>query len=135
MSAASRAHSRAPSLGSKKDLPASSSTTAPPPLIAGDDPIDPSAPLIKASDMPPHMSSHATTLASTSISTHPATSPLTLHNTVARVLKKEFDASYGGVWHCVVGKNFGSFVVHDTGGFVYFYLGPVAVLLFRSGTQ
>ena len=130
MSAASRAHSRAASLGSKKDLP--SSTPAP---IAGDDPLDPSAPLIKASDMPPHMQSHATTLASATISGHPPTAPLTLHNSVARVMKKEFDAAYGGVWHCVVGRNFGSFVVHDTGGFVYFYLGPIAVLLFRSGTQ
>ena len=50
-------------------------------------------------------------------------------------MKKAFDSEYGGVWHCVVGKNFGSFVVHETGGFVYFYIAGVAVLLFKSGTQ
>ena len=41
---------------------------------------------------------------------------------------------YGGVWQCVVGRNFGSFVVHDSQTFIYFYIGPVAVLLFRAGT-
>ena len=119
MSAVSRAHSRAPSLGSKKEI--GSSAPAP---IAGDDPIDPSAPVIKASDMPPHMQQHATSLAEKAIadtSTSTSIPSTSLHNTVARVVKKEFDAAYGGVWHCVVGRNFGSFVVHDTAGFVYFY--------------
>ena len=84
--------------------------------------------------MPPHMQSHATSLADKTL--HDSSIPAaTLHNATARALKKAFDAEYGGVWHCVVGKNFGSFVVHETGGFVYFYLQGVAVLLFRSGTQ
>jgi hypothetical protein len=57
------------------------------------------------------------------------------HNILAKCIKKEFDATYGGVWHCVVGRNFGSFVVHQSRTFVYFYLGQTAVLLFKSGSQ
>lgn len=134
---ASRAHSRAPSLGGKKDnLPGSSSSSAP---VIGDDPIDPSAPQVKQTDMPRDQQLHATQLADKTITdtlaspTSP-TSGQSLHNTVARVLKKEFDSCYGGVWQCVVGRNFGSFVVHDSQTFIYFYIGPVAVLLFRAGT-
>ena len=36
-------------------------------------------------------------------------------------------------WHCIVGTNFGSHVVHQTKNFIYFYLGQTAVLIFRSG--
>ncbi|KAF8354038.1 hypothetical protein PRIPAC_95661 [Pristionchus pacificus] len=35
--------------------------------------------------------------------------------------------------HCIVGRNFGSYVTHETNYFVYFYLGQVAILLFKSG--
>ena len=31
---------------------------------------------------------------------------------VAMYIKKEFDRLHGTTWHCVVGKNFGSFVTH-----------------------
>lgn len=40
-------------------------------------------------------------------------------------IKKEFDKKYGPTWHCVVGRNFGSYVTHETKNFVYFYLGQV----------
>lgn len=36
-------------------------------------------------------------------------------------------------WHCIVGRNFGSYVTHETKNFIYFYLGQVAILLFKSG--
>ena len=35
--------------------------------------------------------------------------------------------------HCIVGRNFGSYVTHETKHFIYFYLGQVAILLFKSG--
>jgi hypothetical protein len=47
-------------------------------------------------------------------------------------IKKEFDKKYGPTWHCVVGRNFGSYVTHETKNFIYFYLGQVAVLLFSA---
>ena len=52
---------------------------------------------------------------------------------VAQSIKLEFDKKYGPSWHCVVGTSFGSFVTHDTKNFIYFYLGPIAVLLFKAG--
>lgn len=58
-----------------------------------------------------------------------------LHNLMARVLKKEFDLAYGGVWHCIVGRNFGSLVTHTSRTFIYFYIGQVAVLMFKAGSQ
>ncbi|RSH86648.1 Dynein light chain [Apiotrichum porosum] len=51
----------------------------------------------------------------------------------AMYIKKEFDRLYNTTWHCVVGKNFGSFVTHETKNFIYFYLGPtVAILLWKT---
>ncbi|KAL2530530.1 Dynein light chain type 1 family protein [Forsythia ovata] len=52
---------------------------------------------------------------------------------VAEHIKKMFDNKYGPTWHCIVGKNFGSYVTHETNHFVYFYLDSKAVLLFKSG--
>ena len=46
---------------------------------------------------------------------------------------QEFDKQYNPTWHCIVGRNFGSYVTHETKHFVYFYLGQVAILLFKSG--
>jgi hypothetical protein len=37
------------------------------------------------------------------------------------------------VRHVIVGRNFGSYVTHETKHFIYFYLGQVAILLFKSG--
>lgn len=47
-------------------------------------------------------------------------------------IKTEFDRRYQPHWHCIVGTSFGSFVTHQSGAFVYFYLGDVAILLFKS---
>ena len=52
---------------------------------------------------------------------------------VASVIKKECDKRFGGTWHCIVGKDFGSFVSHESKHFVYFYLNDYAILLFRAG--
>ncbi len=52
---------------------------------------------------------------------------------IAAFVKKEFDRKHGQTWHCIVGRNFGSYVTHESGNFIYFYLGKVAVLLFKAG--
>ncbi|KAL6856113.1 hypothetical protein ACP4OV_018915 [Aristida adscensionis] len=52
---------------------------------------------------------------------------------IARFIKKEFDRSYGPGWQCIVGTDFGSFVTHHRGCFIYFGIGNLAVLLFRGG--
>ena len=48
-------------------------------------------------------------------------------------IKKEFDKKYSPTWHCTMGRNFGSYVTHETKHFIYFYLDRVAILLFKSG--
>ncbi|XP_006861915.1 PREDICTED: dynein light chain 1, cytoplasmic-like [Chrysochloris asiatica] len=48
-------------------------------------------------------------------------------------IKKEFDKKYNPTWHYIVEKNFGSYVTHETKHFIYFYLGQVAILLFKPG--
>ena len=52
---------------------------------------------------------------------------------IAAHIKKEMDKKHNPSWHCIVGKRFGSYVTHETGHFIYFYLGQVAILLFKSG--
>ena len=44
---------------------------------------------------------------------------------IAAYIKKEFDKKYNPTWHCIVGRNFGSYVTHETKNFIYFYLGQV----------
>ncbi len=39
---------------------------------------------------------------------------------------------YHGVWHCVVGRNFGSYVTNEQKHYIYFYQGQIAVLLFKT---
>jgi dynein light chain LC8-type len=48
-------------------------------------------------------------------------------------VKLAFDEKWGGSWHCVIGKAFGSFVTHETQLFMYFYVGDKAVLLYKAG--
>uniref|UniRef100_A0A2K5NXH6 Dynein light chain n=1 Tax=Cercocebus atys TaxID=9531 RepID=A0A2K5NXH6_CERAT len=52
---------------------------------------------------------------------------------IAAHIKKEFDKKYNPTWHCMVGRNYGSYLTHETKHFIYFYLGQVAILLFKSG--
>ncbi|KAK8527348.1 hypothetical protein V6N13_085185 [Hibiscus sabdariffa] len=51
---------------------------------------------------------------------------------IARFIKKEFDGKYGSGWQCIVGTDFGSFVTHSCGCFIYFCVGSLAILLFRG---
>jgi len=74
---------------------------------------------------------------------------------IAAYIKKEFDRRHGATWHVVVGKNFGSYVTHglssflcllfhtrggattnllhaETKHFIYFYVGPLAILIWKS---
>ncbi|XP_007113157.2 dynein light chain 1, cytoplasmic-like [Physeter macrocephalus] len=46
---------------------------------------------------------------------------------------KESDKKYSPTGHCIVGRNFGSFVTHETKHFICFHLSQVAILLFKSG--
>ncbi len=56
-----------------------------------------------------------------------------IENEIAAYIKEEFDRKYSPTWHCMVGCNFGSCVTHENKHIIYFYLGQVAILLFKSG--
>jgi len=51
---------------------------------------------------------------------------------VFELLLQEFDRMHGPGWQCIVGTDFGSFVTHCCGCFIYFCLGNLAILLFRG---
>ena len=51
---------------------------------------------------------------------------------IAAYIKKEFDKKYNPTWHCIVGRNFGSYVTHETRHFIYFYLGQVLIFFVKS---
>merc|ERR1711937_139605 len=56
-----------------------------------------------------------------------------IEKVIAAFIKKEFDKKYSPTWHCIVGRNFGSYVTHETKRVIYFFLGQVAILLLKSG--
>lgn len=51
---------------------------------------------------------------------------------IAEEIKREFDHKYKKTWHCIVGKNFGSFVTHESKTFIFFEIAGVSILLFKS---
>ncbi|EFN51855.1 hypothetical protein CHLNCDRAFT_27579 [Chlorella variabilis] len=84
-------------------------------------------PVVRSSDMAEDLQQDAIATA------QQALDKFTIEKDVAAYIKKEFDSKHNPTWHCIVGRNFGSYVTHETKHFIYFYLGPVAVLLFKSG--
>ncbi|KAG4968975.1 hypothetical protein AAZX31_12G211800 [Glycine max] len=87
---------------------------------------------LKSSDMPSHMQEHALRHTRSLFPLHHPPSPKPSNTLIARALKKEFDSKYGLAWHCVIGKSFGSFVSHTGGGFIYFSIDSLSVLLFKT---
>jgi len=60
-------------------------------------------------------------------------------------MKKSFEQKYKSNWHCVVGKlqlnltmkigrNFGAYVTHETGRYIYFYIGQKGFLIWSTPT-
>jgi len=83
--------------------------------------------IIKNSDMLEDMQQDAVNVATKAIETY------SIEKDIACFIKKEFDRKHNPTWHCIVGRNFGSYVTHETKHFIYFYLGQIAILLFKSG--
>lgn len=54
-----------------------------------------------------------------------------MYQDIAAFVKQEFDKRFGTTWHVIVGRNFGSYVTHETRHFIYFYLGQIAFLIFK----
>ena len=55
-----------------------------------------------------------------------------LFKDIATYIKKKCDEEFGGTWHCIVGRNFGSSITHDTKYVIFFQVDLMNVLLFKS---
>jgi dynein light chain LC8-type len=51
---------------------------------------------------------------------------------VAKSIKKHLDEKYGRSWHCIIGRNFGSYVSHEKDTFVFFYIDQIAFMVFKT---
>lgn len=83
--------------------------------------------VIKNADMNEEMQQNAIDVANQALDRH------NIERDIAAYIKKEFDKKYSPTWHCIVGRSFGSYITHESKHFIYFYVGQLAVLLFKSG--
>ncbi|RDX71365.1 Dynein light chain, cytoplasmic [Mucuna pruriens] len=89
---------------------------------------------VRACDMPLPLQNHAFNCARLHFESMPPGNKLDSKR-LALALKKEFDSSYGPAWHCIVGSSFGSYVTHSLGGFLYFSIDKVYILLFKTAVE
>ncbi|KZT07364.1 uncharacterized protein LAESUDRAFT_651414 [Laetiporus sulphureus 93-53] len=82
--------------------------------------------IIKNVDMSEEMQQESVDIASAALEKY------NIEKDIAAQIKKEFDRRHGPTWHVVVGKNFGSYVTHETKHFIYFYIGSLAILIWKS---
>ncbi|KAF8636395.1 hypothetical protein AX17_003577 [Amanita inopinata Kibby_2008] len=82
--------------------------------------------IIKNVDMSEEMQQESVDIASAALE------KFNIEKDIAAQIKKEFDRRHGPTWHVVVGKNFGSYVTHETKHFIYFYVGSLAILIWKS---
>lgn len=52
---------------------------------------------------------------------------------ISKSIKAFFDEKYGPTWHCFVGSDFRAFVTHESKHFIFFYVGKVAICLYKCG--
>ena len=53
---------------------------------------------------------------------------------LAGFLKRSADKRFSACWHCIVGRQFSSYVTHEMNGFIYLTKGSLSILLFKSGS-
>jgi len=106
----------------KVDAPTSSTDAGSGPRDGGSGPKA----IIKNVDMSEEMQQESVDIASAALEKY------NIEKDIAAQIKKEFDRRHGPTWHVVVGKNFGSYVTHETKHFIYFYVGQLAILVWKS---
>ncbi len=52
---------------------------------------------------------------------------------IASKLKAKYDEEQKPTWQCIVGRHFGSVVTHEMKNYIYFYIGQMGIVLFKSG--
>ncbi|CAE7937916.1 Dynll1, partial [Symbiodinium sp. KB8] len=53
---------------------------------------------------------------------------------ISRHIKAFFDGKYGPNWHCIVGKGFATHATYEAKTSMFFYLPPLAILLYKMGS-
>ncbi|BGP49667.1 Dynein light chain [Rhodotorula kratochvilovae] len=90
------------------------------PLTDGTPAPETPKPIIKSADMAEDMQEIAIQVATEAMKVSDAE-----EKDIAAHIKRDFDKRYGPTWHVVVGKK--------TGHFLYWYMGNIAILLFKAG--
>ncbi|MDI1490267.1 MAG: Dynein light chain [Ramalina farinacea] len=67
---------------------------------------------VKSADMTEEMQQQSIDVAREAMDKH------TIEKDIAQAIKKEFDSRFGATWHCIVGRNFGSFVTHGEWSYI-----------------
>ncbi|EWS73708.1 cytoplasmic dynein light chain 2 (macronuclear) [Tetrahymena thermophila SB210] len=88
---------------------------------------DKGKPVVKALDMTEEMENDAYEVAKKALE------KFSIEKDMAQYIKLEFDRLYSTSWHCIVGKQFGSYVSHDSKHYIYFYIGEMSFLLYKFG--
>ena len=52
---------------------------------------------------------------------------------LAKGLKRDFDQHFHPTWQCIVGTHYGSDVGYFEKNMIYFYVGNIAILLWKAG--
>lgn len=86
----------------------------------------PQSAVIKNTNMPEEMSAFAVDCGKK------AMKKLYNENDMAKFIRREFNKKYLPVWQCVVGNNFAGSVYHQENRFIYYYIGQMGVMLFKS---
>lgn len=83
-------------------------------------------PTIKFADMSEEMISEAQEIAGKAIELH------VTEKDIAQQIKREFDKKHSPTWQCIVGREFVADVIHEAKHFIYFYVGQLAILLWKT---
>lgn len=81
---------------------------------------------MKLADISPEMQNEALDIASKALKEHQMEKDIAAH------IKREFDKRHSPSWQCVVGRHFGADLVHENKNFIYFYVGQISVLLWKT---
>jgi dynein light chain LC8-type len=85
--------------------------------------------VVKSTDLPATYEQEMISLVRTAFRKH----QITNQRELAGFLKRAADKTFTPCWHCIVGRQFSSYVTHEMNGFIYFTKGPLSILLFKSG--
>lgn len=98
----------------------------PKPVISMDDRLK-GEETIKNADMTEDMIKYAFNCAKTAMDKY------VIEKDIAAYIKLDFDKHFYPNWHCIVGKQFGSYVSHESKHYIYFYIGELSFLLYKFG--